>query len=1451
MATQVLIAHTGQRLQIDTSQFNSLDDFKASVSRQSSIPVQCIIALTPQGKPLKLQTIQTEKEVYVYDMRVIQPTSPGTSSAINVEIGMPKRYSISNPPNSIDDTRSLQSWQELFKTRRAWALRVVEDSSLMAQASQERYGEMDVMMRCLDAAVANLEAVVKGLEPKYEEVKKWVGPAQEDYNALATGWENYLSLARSIPISADMVKFMTGRSVNVKGRPSRQATLEDLVELETAKKAGRLAPGALRKFNTRVADLDKAATRMFQGCQDLTREFERTVARSAMSHDGEAFQLLQDIEAVAKKIDTDYQTTLEYSNSTRDVLQASKVAANHTERLLPSIRNRALEMDEMLQYATQSRNALAVESVDFMRTITEITTLSTNVKTQINVVNQEEDLATFDYLRLIQQVPYMYASFVVEAVKRKEWFDKVRTDSTTLANEMALFQDEEIKRRRKWQKTVGNAYGPEEPAPDSTVPGLEVNLQGEEEEWPTMSKKDLEDFYTLLQHQRAEQELIDDIGKLISELSSPTKQQSKRLKAFKNGSVHEAALGRSGLLIRGDDDVLRTVQDEKIKLESKLRTAESRVRRLEDLLHRQGQASRPSLGNLFQPSSQQLSERNDSTISVKSPRTSDDRRRSSDGTEGLLHRIHKLEGELHAEKERSAIFEKDLTTRTTQHNDIKGQIEEVKSTKNDLLENMEALKNEFNEERKSLENEIKRLQARLEDTEEEIEHFGESRENEKANYDERVHFLEEELEKVTKDRGDEFLKTQGQVDFLRNESRLQRERVDILEKQLLAAQEETKTLTKKLELADEAGETQLRTLRELHSILSPQDTVPKDLGDLIESVTGRSADILAKIQDVEGDVSLLKSDLDLAQNTVKDLRGEVASTKENLSKEETLTVQLRESLSEEKARVSALEGELAENRHQLNELRIKIADGETGSESLRKKLEDEEKKITDMTEQLASKQSHLGSLEEELHLYKDRLSESQGRLDALNGRFELRTLRAKDLTNRLYSQNDRLCRLLERLGFSVTRHGGTMSIQKIPRSERSQSLGDSTDPSSSMRRSGTLSRAMVDNGDLELLYWMNTSDSETETEKYDAYMSSLGSFDMDAFSDTVYRRVKDIEHMARKLQRDARSYREKAHALQKDAHDKIAFKNFKEGDLALFLPTRNQTTGAWAAFNIGFPHYFLREQEAHRLRNREWLLARIGRVQERVVDLSKSLHHQQTPGGAGETDSLNEEENDNPFDLSDGLRWYLIDAHEDKPGAPSTPGMSKTTVAANNVEAVAEKTHARTSSGKGLGLVGHRPTGIDGVSKSLSKSLESRRSSTGSKKALPFAVGVVGGRGSALASETNSLRAVAAESPIATSPTMQHSTPQVAQPLVSPPADDAHDQSEEPNEEHGSPSRERSQDHAGQQQSLQASEGRRRPKSQLQREQSATSVESPTKKSVVWESLWSLDLGYDGGKKRK
>ena len=92
---------------------------------------------------------------------------------------------------------------------------------------------------------------------------------------------------------------------------------------------------------------------------------------------------------------------------------------------------------------------------------------------------------------------------------------------------------------------------------------------------------------------------------------------------------------------------------------------------------------------------------------------------------------------------------------------------------------------------------------------------------------------------------------------------------------------------------------------------------------------------------------------------------------------------------------------------------------------------------------------------------------------------------------------------------------------------------------------------------------------EDENAKFKEFMNKIDMFDLEVFGDAITKRNRDIEHTARKWQREARAYRDKSRRSQSEAHDKIAYRSFKEGDLALFLPTRNQATRPWAAFNIG------------------------------------------------------------------------------------------------------------------------------------------------------------------------------------------------------------------------------------------------------------------------------------------
>jgi autophagy-related protein 11 len=264
-----------------------------------------------------------------------------------------------------------------------------------------------------------------------------------------------------------------------------------------------------------------------------------------------------------------------------------------------------------------------------------------------------------------------------------------------------------------------------------------------------------------------------------------------------------------------------------------------------------------------------------------------------------------------------------------------------------------------------------------------------------------------------------------------------------------------------------------------------------------------------------------------------------------------------------------------------------------------------------------------------------------------------------------------------------------------------------------------LKRFLDDIGDLSFLQWTESANPEEEDGRYNELIEKLDMFDLETFSDAVAKRMRDMEHTARKWQKEARAYRDKSHRFQADAHEKIAYRSFKEGDLALFLPTRNNAHRPWAAFNVGAPHFFLREQDSHRLHGKEWLVARISKVEERVVDLSKTLEggpRASLDGRSIASSNAMSFEDDNPFELSDGLRWYLLDATEEKPMAPGTPGIKGAVTVKSSLET-------------GLGQRAQKKSAIDPATQ-LGKSLDSRRSSGTSRKSVP----VIGFRAGAEAS---------------------------------------------------------------------------------------------------------------------
>jgi hypothetical protein len=127
--------------------------------------------------------------------------------------------------------------------------------------------------------------------------------------------------------------------------------------------------------------------------------------------------------------------------------------------------------------------------------------------------------------------------------------------------------------------------------------------------------------------------------------------------------------------------------------------------------------------------------------------------------------------------------------------------------------------------------------------------------------------------------------------------------------------------------------------------------------------------------------------------------------------------------------------------------------------------------------------------------------------------------------------------------------------------------------------------------------------------------------------DEARTKLESLTTLVRKWQKAYRSSSDKLARATAAARERITFRNFAAGDLALFLPTRNTSTSArpWAAFNISFPHFFLnaRGALANQLRTKEWIVARITRIEERIA--------------------TNEGEDGNPFQLAEGVRYYLLD----------------------------------------------------------------------------------------------------------------------------------------------------------------------------------------------------------------
>lgn len=1224
--------------------------------------------------------------------------SSGKSSVIS-PTPLPDLFTPEDAPNTLVNNSDLREWQKLFQARRDWAFDVLEKSHSMSRVASQYLAEHATIEKATQIAVGNHDSHIRGLEQKHREVKEWFdGVEKEAIDNLRRLDADYGQLS-DIPAKMEFIQFLSKEIRPAKTTQSKQKTssnssssLQDFLDFESLKGATGTSKKVREAFSKRMIGMGSQLQQITTEYNELLNVVGQSSSRSMADDTEEPQRQYNEIDAVVKKVESDLEHIIGLSPNPKSVAQVSKMALLHTRNFLPAIKEYCTEMSELVRRAVERKNYAVQNAVESMQGIANIESFISSMNNELESINiPQEGVAAFELISLVGRLPYIYGTLLVEAVRRREWMDKMEKDTSSLAEEMATYQEEEERRRKRWLKPIADVVNLE--IVQGNGLGFELNVQPEKSRWPTVTRDNLVDYLRILQGLDGQASEAEALGQAIKDLDRPTKQQLKRAKNFKMGSVHEPAFGKgSQLMLRGDDEV-RVLKDANVKLEDELKGHKSRVRRLEDLLHRQTHVSRLSIGGGL-PSFGPQSPADPSTPTMDAPSASplvDHSRRSSVSSRRFStnqgqddkRRIVRLEQELAAEKEARANLERDVQSKKDGDEELKQQAQEAVSMKEEIMDNMKAQQKEFASERRALEEEIQAYKGKFEEAEDELDRILGSRDNERTGIDTKIQDLLLEIESV------------------RKEATLQVEQ----------ATEQITQLQAELEKREDVDNRQIESLSTVFRHLSPEAPAPKDGAALLsqlEDLALRSSNYQRELQQA---IAVAKTENENARAMAHE---QEADLKAKLTLEKDASFTLREQCDREKAKVASITAELDEERCHLRDLRAKFAEGETGSEALRKRVEEEETKVGRLQMELAETKSHSNSLDVELmHLQKKVLKYEE--FDS--SRTHERQIRAKELTKRLFLQQDRLIGLVESLGFAITYEDGQMTLQRASKVSGSTTLSDANGLGRSLISPSPTPLKQRDNPlDLSFLQWPESSDPEQEDRRYHELIDNLNRFDLDVFGDAVAKRMRDIEHTARKYQREMRVYREKSHRFQAEGHDKIAYRSFKEGDLALFLPTRNQATRPWAAFNVGAPHFFLREQDSHRLHGREWLVARISKVEERVVDLSKTIDTTARASADGRSVASNSAvsfEDDNPFELSDGLRWYLLDAAEEKSGAPGTPGLGKTTVASARVTGQGQMEPTKKKSS-------------NDPAKTLGKSLDSRRSSGNSKKSAPLA----GARGS-------------------------------------------------------------------------------------------------------------------------
>lgn len=1126
-----------------------------------------------------------------------------------------------------------------FVERAKWANELLTLSQSIFDAIESNIVEITIVKQAVDISLTHLRHHSNGIIKSLENTAVAVKSLNENSESVAN-WQAALEVSSKLPVHKSL---LSGHSTSTH--------LSDWIDKEEINKTSQKLEKDRAKITSLIDRLYTKADEMLAKVQALESSartwFSAPVAPIASQEDllapefDESWKgykdLAEDVATLVQKIESDCSYVATLSDTPQNVHNALRITKLHEREFLPKAQDVTKELWAIHKAWAVSKSFHTQQSIKLLRTVSQIQFFSSPLRQQISELSTALKAAESDRIAVARAIdmPYLYGALLFELIRRDEWMDHMKARVNRTAEMMAGWREDEIKRRTKWIRQLGGSLGmlkriggggSSGPGNSSDVPDVEITIiNSKEHKSYSLTRRDIDQYLQLVKSFNLEEEFAE-LSALVAKTDKinpfpepiPVEHQQmqqqvlKRQSVFKEGNVSEYS--KSLLLAKSigldtplhepppkssNNSTIKLSDDpskEDFSLAPRIQIYEARIRKLEDLLHRN--QFQNSWTNKFQSPGTASTTTADSTTYPPKGDSGSEASGTGSGTnisqseyQFLVEKIKLLEEEVQSKgieigklKAENKTLSEEITAKNT-------SLEEAQVMKTDLIANLSTKDGEFNAERRSFQEEIDELKIKIYDLEIDIEH---------------------EIEKrVTMEDDIQYVKHQykQKTETFKRTLQHQRKLISIAEHQALKAQTQYDVLaTRARELSQRLYTSTVRNSDLLGSLgLQIHKEYDEEDGGIlsfkIQRVKGlgrRTRSALSAAVGSEGAVEEEKSAIDPTVlywiDSPSDEEDEddvgkdddddnVFDDDDDLFDLHAIGATITQNTIDSGSLISS-------GRHSIDESIVSLQ--ESGAK--------EEKPNSDRADSGNNDQANQGTKTESTESNPDSAESST---------------KPSSLYSSNYEQRRQLKRLERQQRLQQQQNGIPFKDQSAFEEEQ-------------RRKNETREIKKADIMQKRLDVYRRRANARTEP-KYRRFLQTVY-IDYDLFRVSVTKRFSDVEHLARKLQKECRGYRERAHLNEQLSRGKLAYKSFKQGDLALFLPTRDQTRdpNPWAAFNVGAPHFFLKPSPEHRLFERDWLVARITKIEEWVVDRAHGS------------------EKDNPFDLSDGLKWHLLEATEER-----------------------------------------------------------------------------------------------------------------------------------------------------------------------------------------------------------